>query len=161
VNEYYEELRSSLTRDAENAPPPPADWNENERWLFRHLVVVAYLLQEKPQRYRDLLAQWESESPSEELRASALHEAGALGLVLQSVRSRPEVLAGVAETPYKPTLALGALDQLFYSFTLLTSASPEDDYTEARITPDELDGLFLQRPKLREWMAQMGADAPA
>jgi hypothetical protein len=154
----YEELRSMLEEDSGDVPPPPSELKEHEVWLLRHLSVAAALLLEKEPLYRELLAQWEAEGPSDELRAKALYEAGALGLVLQSARRRPEVLVGAFETPYKPSL--GALDQLFYSFTLLTTPSADDDYTEVRIGTEELDEFF-ENPKLKEWLAQMGAEGGA
>jgi hypothetical protein len=154
----WEDIHSLMESDEAGVKPPP-EMKEHEVWLYRHLAVAALLLEQKVPRYRELLAQWEAEGPTEELRADALYEAGALSVVLQSVRSRPEVLAAAAETPVKPTLALGALDQLFYSFTLLTSPSADDEYVEAKMSEEDLDE-FLSFPQVQAWLREMGSEGP-
>lgn len=146
----HEELHALLAEDGDDAP---AELNDDERWLFRHVGALAALLRRQAELYPRMLARWEREGPSEELRSAALDAAGLAAALLQAARRRPGVLIAAGEPPVSLTLPLGLLDQLFYSFTLLTSPSA-DERTEAMLTAAELDEL-MGDPELRDWLARI------
>jgi hypothetical protein len=150
----HAELHEMLARDPEGYLVPP-EMGEAEQWLLRHLTIASGLLLHHAMLYRELLSLWEEDGPSDELSAAALEAAANLAVVLRSARRRPEVLAASSDTPLSSTLPLGALDQLFYSFTLLT-APPADEYADAKLSLEELDEL-LDHPTLRDWLDRAGA----
>jgi hypothetical protein len=126
---------------------PPLDGAEEH--LLRHMLVGARLLPGATERYRALRARWEADGTSAGLRAEALDAAGDIAAVLQGARRDRELALRLRETPLKPTQLLAALDQVFYSLVLLTSA----DAAEAgqSMTADELDVLLAMKG-LRSWL---------
>ena len=68
---------------------------------------------------------------------------------------RYTLVHAAAETPIDATTALGVLDQLLHSFTLL-AGSAEDEYSEAVVSSGELDEL-MSLPAVRSWLEQVGA----
>lgn len=147
----YADLHA-LLEDYGDAPP---ELNDDERWLLNHLAVVAAALPEYDERYRALLTVHEAEGATPELRASALEAAGELAVLLQSVYRRPVVITASWQSSLDPRLALAAIDNLFYSFTLLP-CHDGDDYGEARLEVEELDDLMLS-PQMQAWFEEMGA----
>lgn len=141
-----EELHAALDDEGAGAPP---DLDDDERWLLRHVGAGIALLRAHAALYGDALARRQAEPSSDELDAAALDAAATIGLLLQSARRRPRVLIAASGTAMSPTLVLGALDQLFFSFILLT-APLADERSEAMLTREELDEL-LAHPELEAW----------
>lgn len=75
--------------------------------------------------------------------------------MLQSFWRRPVIMIAASEAPVSHILPVGALDQLFDSFTLLTSPVEEEE-AEAMLQLEELDEL-MSFPELQQWLALMGA----
>ena len=80
--------------------------------------------------------------------------------MLQSLRSREDLQVALAHAPgYTPT-PLIAVDQLFFSFTLLAGAG-EDTAGEldAALPPEGVDELFRSQ-RVRDWLHGLGELAP-
>lgn len=148
----YDDLHALLDEEGDDAPP---DLNDDERWLLRHMGAAAALLLDHAQLYRDLLDRRRREQGSDVLRANALDAAATLAVFLQSARRRTRVLIAASETWMSSTLPLGALDQLFCSFILL-SDPVTDDRSDAILTQSELEEL-MEHPELQAWLERIGA----
>ncbi len=146
-----EELRAILDEEMDRF----TDLSENEQWLLRHFAAVAAILPNHAELYRELLARREAEGISPDLRAVALEAAATIATLMQSLNRRRELVVAAWATPIDPTHALGALNQLFHSLTLLTSPA-EDDQSEAMLSRQELNEL-LTLTDVPAWLEQMGA----
>jgi len=144
-----EELRAILDEELD----PSTDLDENEQWLLRHFAAVAAILPDHAELYRALLARREAEGISS--RAVALEAAATIAALMQSLSRRRMLVVAAWETPLDPTHALGALDQLFHSLTLLTSPT-KDEQSEAMFSVEELDEL-MTLSDVPAWLTQMGA----
>ena len=143
------ELRRLLAGGDDTAAP--ADLNADERFLLDRFAMVAALLLDAGERYPALWESHNEHGPSPETEAAALEAAGNIGLVMQTLRRREDLTHAMHESPLDPVYATGALDQIFFSLTLLTGA----EESEAALTPDELAEL-LELPKLKDWLEHVG-----
>jgi hypothetical protein len=143
------ELRRELL-DSSDAPP---ELSPDLKFLASRQASLAALTRDHAKRYK-ILHKAARENPNlEGIRAEALDAAGNLGTLLQSLRSREDLQVALAHAPgYVPTPLL-AIDQLFFSFTLL--AGPGGEELEAALTPDQVDQLFRSE-RVREWLHSVG-----
>jgi hypothetical protein len=151
------ELRRELLDSSDASPELSPDL----RFLASRQASLAALVLDHAKRYRILYTAARENSTLEGIRAEALDAAGNLGTLLQSLRSREELQVALAQAPgYTPTPLL-AVDQLFFSFTLLAAASPDrhDEELEAALTPDQVDELFRSQ-RVRDWLHDLGELAP-
>lgn len=146
------ELRAELLEDGD-MDMPSTPLTEEERFLLRHLTGAAALLIGQPDLYRELLVRRREEGATEELRAIARDAAEQAATVLQSARRRQYLIIAAQETPLNPSAALTALDQLFFSFTLLTG--PDDVFAQVALTEEELD-LLLTSLDVGTWLEELG-----
>lgn len=148
------ELRVELFQDGDM--DVPSILTDDERFLLRHLTAAAALLLSHPDLYRELLVRRREEGASEELRAIAHDAAEQAATVLQSASRRLDLLVAAQKTPLNPSAALTALDQLFFSFTLLTE--PDDLFVDVALTEEGLQAL-LTSLDVRAWLEELGAGA--
>lgn len=137
----------------EGAPP---EFTPEERFLFDRFAVVAALLLDSGERYPELWRRHRDEGPSPELEADVRQAAENIATVMQTLRRRQDLVLAARETPINPAYATSALDQVFFSLTLLTSAEQGAEF-ETALTPEGLNEL-LELPKVKEWLWRMGAD---
>lgn len=147
------EFRRELLAEGSGAPE---ELTAEERFLLDRFAAVAALLLGRRAHYRALWERHRDEGPSAGVAQVALEAAGDIAVVMQSLRRRQGLLLALRESPINPAYATGALDQIFFSLTLLTGAS-QDVESEAALTPEALDEL-LELPKLRDWLSKLGAD---
>lgn len=147
------ELRATLLEDDDIDAQVP-DLSDEDRFLLRRFAAAGALLLSQPDLYRDLLERRRDEGDSEEVQAIAHDAAEQAATVLQSARERQDLLVAAQSTPMNPTRALAALDQLFLSFTLLSS--PEDELNEAVLDEEGLEDM-LELLEVRAWLEQIGA----
>jgi hypothetical protein len=150
------ELRALLLADDPGSPTGTA-LAEPERFLLRHLAVVAAVLTDHADLYRRLLARRRAGTEPADLRTAAHDAAHTIAAVNQSLARRPWLLAATLGGPLDPTPALLALDQLFFGLILLTGRTDDDALAP---DPQELD-LLLQAPSLRQWLARIEGTEPA
>lgn len=144
------ELRTALLGEDEGNGAPPSITSD-ERFLFRHLAAVAALLIDQPDAYRSLRARRGAEEPSEEVRAIAHDQAERAATVLQSMHRRQDLIVAAQDTPFRPSEALAVLNQLFFSFCLLSG--PDDDLVEAALDGEAASAL-LEALDVNQWLEQ-------
>jgi hypothetical protein len=148
-------IRALLLEDDEADAAAPA-MSDDERFLLRHVAVAAALVTDHADLYRALYDRRRREPVSAELREAALGAAETIATLRQSIARRQPLVAAAHGSPIDPALALAALDQLFYSFTLLTSPDRED--VEVALDAREAEEL-LRMPALVSWLEQFEGDA--
>lgn len=146
------ELRRLLLDDSD-APPglSPvlafiASRNAGAAGLLLHYAKV----------YRSLFDRYQQEGPSAEIEAIALEAAGDLATVMQSLRRRPEVLIAMELSPVVVAPPLPIIDQLLFSFVLLTDPDAGED-SKACLSPDMLDES-LTYTRVKEWLDSIHAE---
>lgn len=148
------EFRRALLDDSN--PPPELD--AELAAFFKRQAGAALLLATHSELYRELLERYRREGPSEEIEEIALDAAGNLATTLQSLRSREDLLQRLEITPGSIPPPVVVLDQVLYSFLLLTGPYSEDEL-EAALDPEMLDDL-MHAPQVEKWLAALGADKP-
>jgi hypothetical protein len=149
------EFRRKLVEhgDLESEMPPDA------AFLIGHQTSAAFLLAGFSRTYPELLQRFAAEGPTADLEAEALDLAGTLATLLQSMRSREDLLQAAEHGNAPDVMApvpMTVLDQLFHSLVLLTAGSTEDERTAA-LTADEFDVLMNTR-RVRASMDWTGAE---
>jgi hypothetical protein len=148
------ELRREFLDDS-NAP---AELSPDLRFLASRQAALAALFLDHSKLYRDLLQRVQDEGTSPELQATALDPAGNLGLVLQQLRRRGDLLAVLVHAPNHASVPLYAIDQLQFSLLMLSGPSSDDELL-ACLSPAGLEGLFASR-HVRDWLHGLGVLAP-
>ncbi|HTU98199.1 MAG TPA: hypothetical protein VMF14_20280 [Solirubrobacteraceae bacterium] len=151
---------SDLRRELLDTSDAPPDLSPDLRFLASRQAALAALLQDHADRYTALYTAARDTGPTLEIRHAALQSAGNLATLLQSLRSREELQVALAHAPgFVPTPLL-AIDQLFYSFTLLAAATETpDDVLEAALTPAGVTEL-LQANRVQDWLRGLTETRP-
>ena len=150
------ELRRALL-DSTDGPP---ELSPDLRFLAARQASLAALMLDHAQHYKVLYTAARETGTTEEIQTAALDAAGNLGTLLQSLRSREDLQVALAHAPgYTPTPLL-AVDQLFFSFTLLAGLNGDRiEELDAALAPEGVDELFGSE-RVREWLHGLGALAP-
>lgn len=150
------ELRRKML-DSSDAPP---ELSADLKFLASRQASLAALLLDHAERYKALYNTTCEAGPTAHTKTAALDAAGNLGTVLQSLRSREDLQVALARAPgYTPT-PLIAVDQLFFSLTLLAGVSGDRiEELDASLTPDGVDQLFASE-RVRDWLHGLGELAP-
>ncbi len=161
------ELRRAMLDSTDGPPELSADL----RFLAARQASLAALVLDHAQHYKVLYTAARETGTTEEIRTAALNAAGNLGTLLQSLRSREDLQVALAHAPgYTPTPLL-AVDQLFFSFTLLAGVGGDRigelagvggdriEELDAALAPEGVDELFRSQ-RVREWLHGLGELAP-
>jgi hypothetical protein len=150
------ELRRKMM-DSSDAPP---ELSPDLQFLAARQASLAALLLDHAERYKALYNTTRETGPTAHTKDAALDAAGNLGTVLQSLRSREDLQVALAQAPgYTPT-PLIAVDQLFFSFTLLAGADADTiGELDAALPPEGVDDLFRSE-RVRDWLHGLGELAP-
>jgi len=147
------ELRRQLLDDGDT----PDDLSPELRFLAARQGALAGLFVDHAELYAHLHARClEEEGPSRQLEDVALDAAGNLGTVMQSLRSREDLLAVLEHAPDVAAPPMSGIDQLFFSLLLLAGPATEDELL-ACLPPTDLDGIMTAK-KTRDWLASMNVD---
>jgi hypothetical protein len=146
------ELRQSLLDDS----AAPAELAPELRFLAARQASMAALLIDHAELYKLLLARVRQDGLTDELQAIALDAAGNLATILQSMRSREDLLLVLAHSPHTESFPSVLIDQLVYSFTLLAAPSDEE-WLASCLEPEDLDAL-LATNRMQAWLNGLGAD---
>jgi hypothetical protein len=146
------ELRRVLLDDS-NAP---TGLSPDAAFLASRNAGAAALLVHHADVYRALYDRYQREGPSAEIDAIALEAAGDLATVMQSLRRRPDLLSVMEVSPDVVAPPLPIIDQLLFSFVLLTDPEASED-SKASLSPDALDEL-LALAGVKEWLDSMHAE---
>lgn len=144
---------SEFRRGLFDSDTPPADLSADAALLVKRQVAATVLLERDRSLYTELFARYHAEGPSRELSELALEAAGDLGAVLQSLRSRPDMLQALEDRPSLTGPPLIVFDQLQFSYLLLTDGAPEE-HRDVLLSPEELDEL-LSLPEVTDWLKQL------
>jgi hypothetical protein len=146
------ELRRTLLDDSEIS----ADLPEELRFLASRQASAAALLIDHAELYRRVLARVAEVGPTDELKEVALDAAGNLATVLQSIRSREDLLHVLVAAPDTASFPATVFDQLFYSFTLL-AAPGDDEHLAAALDREALD-VLMDTDAVKTWLAGLHAE---
>ena len=147
------ELRRELLDDSD----APAELSDDLKFLASRQASLAALLLDHAEHYKTLHHAAHRHGLTDEIRTAALDAAGNLGTVLQSLRRREDLQIALAQAPNHTPTPLIAVDQLYYSFTLLTG--PGRTELDAALPPEGVDELFRSQ-RVRDWLHGLGELAP-
>lgn len=131
------------------------DGSEPGRHLAQHIAAAVSLLEHHEPTYRDLRRRWEQGELDDAERVDALDAAQDIAAVQQSLGRRQWLLFAVEGGARDPSVLLGVLDQVFFSFCALAGA--EDDFSYAAMPEDELDDLLVlaDLPRFLGWLQEV------
>ncbi len=143
--------------DTNDAPP---QLSPDLQFLASRQASLAALVLDHAERYEALYAAVHTTGPTAQTKREALEAAGNLGALLQSLRSREDLQAALVQAPgFVPTPLL-AVDQLFFSFTLLANASDAaGEELVAALTPDAVAEI-LRSERVLDWLRGLRQAAP-
>ena len=128
---------SDLRRELLDTSDAPPDVSPDLQFLASRQAALAALLEDHADRYAAMYTAARESGPTADRRRAALEAAGNLATLLQSLRSREELQVALAHAPgFVPTPLL-AVDQLYFSFTLLAAATDSQSAT-SRSSPGRL-----------------------
>jgi hypothetical protein len=142
---------SEFRRQALDDSDRPPELSPEAAFLAARQAAAAVLLQRDRELYPELLQRYRDEGSSAELSELALEAAGDLATVLQSLRSRQDLIEALEQHPQVTAPPLVLFDQLQYSYLLLTDGATEEQ-REGLLTPRALDEL-LNSKRITEWLA--------
>jgi hypothetical protein len=151
---------SDLRRELLDTSDAPPDLSPDLQFLASRQAALAALFEDHADRYRALYTTVRDSGPTAEIRHEALEAAGNLATLLQSLRGREDLQVALAQAPgFVPTPLL-AVDQLFFSFTLLASASDTgSEQLDAALTPDAVADI-LRSERVQDWLRGLNQTAP-
>jgi hypothetical protein len=150
------ELRREML-DSSDAPP---ELSPELKFLASRQAALAALLLDHAERYKLLYAAARENGTTEEIQTAALDAAGNLGTLLQSLRSREDLQAALVQAPGHTPTPLIAVDQIFFSFTLLAGVGGDGiEDLDAALPPEGVDELFRSQ-RVRDWLHGLGELAP-
>jgi hypothetical protein len=129
----------------------PLGLSPEAAFLAARQAAAAVLLQRDRELYPMLLQRYHDEGPSPELSELALEAAGDLATVLQSLRSRQDLIEALEQHPKVTAPPLVLFDQLQFSYLLLTDGATEEQ-REGLLTPRALAEL-LNSKRITDWLA--------
>jgi hypothetical protein len=145
------ELRRTLLDDSD----APRELSPDLAFLASRNAAAAAVLLHHAEVYRDLLDRYRAEGPSEEIEEIAIDAAGNLATVLQPLRRREDLLTAMEYAPNLAAPPMAALDQLFFSFVLMTGPDADGE-SENLLSADDLDAL-LATESTQAWLKSMQA----
>jgi hypothetical protein len=147
---------SDLRRELLDTSDAPPGLSPDLRFLASRQAALGALFQDHADRYKALHIATRDAGPTAQTRAAALEAAGNLATLLQSLRSREDLQVALVHAPgFTPTPLL-AVDQLFFSLTLLTST--DEDERGAALTPDAVDEL-MRSHRVQDWLRGLSRQA--
>jgi hypothetical protein len=146
---------NELRRELLDSSDAPAELSPDLRFLASRQASLAALVLDHAQRYKTLYKATRENHNLEEVQAAALDAAGNLATLLQSLRGREDLQVALARAPgYTPTPLL-AVDQLFFSFTLLAGLGADGvEVLDAALSPQGVDEL-LGSQRVRDWLDEL------
>jgi hypothetical protein len=143
-------FRRSLLDESSAAP----DLNPVLRFLTPRLPALAAMLTSYPDIYRRLAAERSRSGSTPELEAEALALAGDMATVMQSLRSRPDVLEGMAQIEGLTPPPMVQADQLFCALMLMSGASGFEFSDDLLLDAEEL-GMLMSQPEVVDFVASI------
>jgi hypothetical protein len=129
------------------------EFEADARFLIARQEAAAGLLLDHAELLGLARERYADDGPSPRLEAIALQAAGNLATVLQPLRRRQDLLNLLIEDPDVPAVPMALIDQMLFSFLLLTGPRNER-YLTSVLPIDEIDG-FMGSRAVREWMTRL------
>lgn len=147
---------NKLRREMLDTGDAPPELSPDLQFLASRQAALAALMVDHAEHYKALYTAAHASGSTEEIRSAALKAAGNLSTILQSLRSREDLQVALAHAPgYTPTPLL-AVDQLFFSFTLLAGSGADSvEELDAALPPEGVDDLFRSE-RVRDWLRGVG-----
>ena len=146
------EFRRGLLDDSD----APAELSPNLVFMGSRNASLAALLPHQAELYRHLLARYQRDGWSPDIGAIALDAAGNLATVMQSFRRREDLLMAMEAAPNIVPPPMIIIDQLLFSFVLLTKPDAEDN--AAGLLSEEALSELLANNAVQSWLKD--AEAP-
>jgi hypothetical protein len=151
---------NELRREMPDSSDAPAELSPDLKFLASRQASLAALMLDHAAHYKVLYRAARETGITEEIQAAALDAAGNLGTVLQSLRGREDLQIALAHAPGHTPTPMLAVDQLFFSFTLLAGVSGDSlDELNAALGLESVDEL-LRSQRVRDWLHGLGELAP-
>jgi hypothetical protein len=144
-------LRAALLADADLGDE--YEYEPAARFLIARQEAAAGLLLDHAELLELVHAHYVQDGPSRHLETIAVQAAGNLATVLQSLRRRQDLLNLLIADPDVPAVPMALIDQLLFSFVLLTGPRNER-YLNAALSPKDV-GEFMRSRAVQEWMDRL------
>ena len=110
--------------------------------------------------YKDLRARLDDESrPDEEVYGEALAATNELGLILQRLRRREDLVEAHAQTDGAQPIPLAAIDLLYHSLLLLAGPPVDEHEADALFPVATLAAILFVNPEpVRSWLESRGVE---
>lgn len=144
-------LREALLADVDLGDE--YEYEPDARFLIARQEAAAGLLLDHAELLELVHEHHVRDGPSPQLEAIAVEAAGNLATVLQPLRRRQDLLNLLIEDPDVPAVPMALIDQMLFSFVLLTGPRNEG-YLAAALSPEEV-GEFMNSLAIQEWMDRL------
>ena len=144
-------LREALLADADLGDD--YGYEPDALFLIARQEAAAGLLLDHAELLEVVHEHYVRHGPSPRLEAIAVQAAGNLATVLQSLRRRQDLLNLLIADPDVPAVPMALIDQMLFSFVLLTG--PRDErYLTAALSPEDVGELMRSRA-VQGWMDRL------
>jgi hypothetical protein len=144
-------LREALLADADLGDE--YEYEPDARFLIARQEAAAGLLLDHAELLELVHQHYVRRGPSPHLETIAVQAAGNLATVLQPLRRRQDLLNLLIEDPDAPAVPMALIDQMLFSFVLLTGLRNER-YLSAALSPEEI-GEFMRSRAIQDWMDRL------
>jgi hypothetical protein len=144
-------LRKALLADADLGDEH--GYEPDARFLIARQEAAAGLLLDHAELLELVHEHYVRDGPSPHLETIAVQAAGNLATVLQSLRRRQDLLNLLIADPDVPAVPMAFIDQMLFSFVLLTGPRNER-YLTAALSTEEV-GEFMRSQAVQEWMDRL------
>jgi hypothetical protein len=144
-------LREALLADADLGDE--YEYEPDARFLIARQEAAAGLLLDHAELLELVHERYVRDGPSAHLETIAVEAAGNLVTVLQPLRRRQDLLNLLIEDPDVPAVPMALIDQMLFSFALLTGPRNER-YLTGALSPEEV-GEFMRSRAIQEWMDRL------
>jgi hypothetical protein len=147
------ELRDRLLDDS----GAPEVLSADLRFMAARQAALAALVVDHSELYRHLYERLEREGSTDDLRRTALGAANNLGVLLQELRRRDDLVQAFNHSDEAPSVPLGAIDTLYV--TTMALAGPLDE-REAQLlyAPGLIEGVLYGDGPTRDWLLSFGVN---
>ena len=150
-------MSHELRRQMIDVGDAPAELSADDAYLYAHQGSLAALVLDHLELYRHLRERIEREGISPDSQRIALDAANDLGLVLQNLRRRQDLVDGAAAGGIP--VPVDIVDGLFFSLCMLCEPETPVDL-DAPYTHEQLEYVYYTEGTTLGWLRRLGADVP-
>jgi hypothetical protein len=147
-------LRRALLDDSD----APAGLSPNLRFMGARQGALAAVLLDHSVHFRGLHERFQRDGSSLELRAEALVIANNLGVLLQELRRREDLVQALTASTEFAGPPLFVIDTLYFMVMLLAGELSEYEATQILVSPDAMDSILYETNEVRDWLLSFGVN---